>query len=193
MDLFSFDKFLINQHASIPQKYSVLDETGRPLFYLKQKFFALRLHVEVFTDAASKDLVLLIKKDRLIQLFGTYSVWDKDHRLIGRIKRGVGLFQHKWNILDSNNRKIGEGVQEPVVAAIVSAGTVGTRGFNWRRIAHELSSFTIHMDGRQIGTFNRRFALFDRYVMDLTGDPERKLDRRIALGLAVVLDIAENW
>lgn len=43
-----------------------------------------------------------------------------------------------------------------------------------------------------VGTFNRKFTLLDRYVLDLTGDPGRTLDRRIALALGVMLDTGER-
>jgi len=43
-----------------------------------------------------------------------------------------------------------------------------------------------------IGEFNRKFTLLDRYVLDLTSDPEHSLDRRVALALGVMLDTGEG-
>jgi hypothetical protein len=43
-----------------------------------------------------------------------------------------------------------------------------------------------------IGEFNRKFTILDRYVLDLTADPGRNLDRRIALALGVMLDTGER-
>ena len=48
------------------------------------------------------------------------------------------------------------------------------------------------MDGRVIGSLNRKFQLRDRYVLDLTADHERKLDRRLAIALAIGLDALQN-
>ena len=50
----------------------------------------------------------------------------------------------------------------------------------------------VHPDGRVLGEFNRKFTLLDRYVLDLTADPERHLDRRVALALGVMLDTGER-
>lgn len=47
-------------------------------------------------------------------------------------------------------------------------------------------------DGAQVGAFNRKFTLLDRYVLDLTGDLARTLDRRIALAMGVMLDTGER-
>jgi hypothetical protein len=47
-------------------------------------------------------------------------------------------------------------------------------------------------DGAQVGAFNRKFTLLDRYVLDLTGDLGRTLDRRVALAMGVMLDTGER-
>jgi hypothetical protein len=39
---------------------------------------------------------------------------------------------------------------------------------------------------------DRKFQLRDRYVLDLAGDTERRLDRRLAVALAVGLDTLQN-
>jgi uncharacterized protein YxjI len=43
-----------------------------------------------------------------------------------------------------------------------------------------------------IGRIDRKFQLRDRYVLDLTGDPEKRIDRRLAIALAVGLDTLQN-
>lgn len=45
---------------------------------------------------------------------------------------------------------------------------------------------------RVIGEFNRKFTLFDRYILDMSADPNGQLDRRIALALGVLLDTGER-
>ena len=47
-------------------------------------------------------------------------------------------------------------------------------------------------NGERIGEFNRKLTLFDRYVLDLTADPMRSLDRRVALALGVMLDTGDG-
>jgi len=47
-------------------------------------------------------------------------------------------------------------------------------------------------DGERLGEFNRKFTLFDRYVLDLSADPTRSLDRRVALALGVMLDTGDG-
>jgi hypothetical protein len=47
-------------------------------------------------------------------------------------------------------------------------------------------------DGPVLGEFNRKFTLFDRYVLDLSPDATRSLDRRVAVALGVMLDTGEK-
>ena len=53
-------------------------------------------------------------------------------------------------------------------------------------------NFDLLHDGAVIGHLNRKFQLRDRYVLDLSGDHERRLDRRLAIALAIGLDTLQN-
>jgi len=37
-----------------------------------------------------------------------------------------------------------------------------------------------------VGEFNRKFTLLDRYVLDMTADTNRLIDRRIAVAIGVM-------
>jgi hypothetical protein len=39
---------------------------------------------------------------------------------------------------------------------------------------------------------NRKLTVRDEYVLDLAGDRERRIDRRVAVALAVGLDALQN-
>jgi hypothetical protein len=53
-------------------------------------------------------------------------------------------------------------------------------------------NFDLVIDGRVAGSMNRKLQLRDRYVLDLGGDHERRLDRRLAIALAIGLDTLQN-
>ena len=53
-------------------------------------------------------------------------------------------------------------------------------------------NFDILQGERVIGHLNRKFQIRDRYVLDVSGDGERRLDRRLAVALAVGLDALQN-
>ena len=45
---------------------------------------------------------------------------------------------------------------------------------------------------RVIGAMDRKFKLRDQYVLDLSGDTDRTIDRRLAVALAIALDALQN-
>jgi hypothetical protein len=43
-----------------------------------------------------------------------------------------------------------------------------------------------------LGEFNRKLTLMDKYVLDLSADTNREVDRRLAVALAILLDTGER-
>ena len=52
--------------------------------------------------------------------------------------------------------------------------------------------FTILAGTRPVGELRRLIEVRDRYVLDLSGDPGREIDRRLAIALAVALDALQG-
>ena len=56
------------------------------------------------------------------------------------------------------------------------------------------TNFVILAKKRKIESeaFNRKFTILDRYVLDMSNDPERVIDRRIAVAIGIMLDTGEK-
>jgi hypothetical protein len=56
------------------------------------------------------------------------------------------------------------------------------------------TNFIIQAQGSEdvLGEFKRKFTILDRYVLDMSADPQRTVDRRVALALGVMLDTGER-
>ena len=52
--------------------------------------------------------------------------------------------------------------------------------------------FTIDAGDRHLGDLNRRLGYRDTYDLDLSGDPDRTIDRRLAIALGVALDALQS-
>jgi hypothetical protein len=48
------------------------------------------------------------------------------------------------------------------------------------------------MEGREVGELRRPIGLRDRYILRLTGDHDRRIDRRLAVALAIALDALQS-
>ena len=62
---------------------------------------------------------------------------------------------------------------------------------HWRLGAATLH-FTIDDGERHIGDMNRRLGYRDTYDLDVSGDVERKIDRRLAVSLGIALDALQS-
>ena len=93
------------------------------------------------------------------------------------------MLRRTWVIRDAAGQEIAQAREDSWAKAL------------FRRFLSDLmrTDFEILLaDGSRIGVLHRKFTIADKYVLDLTGDPLRRLDRRIAVGLAILLDTAEG-
>jgi hypothetical protein len=51
-----------------------------------------------------------------------------------------------------------------------------------------LYHFDFYRGDQHVGSLDRRLGFRDRYILDVSGDVERAIDRRLSIGLAVAMD-----
>jgi len=195
---FARDKFLVNQKwRSFREKYYVYDEQNRQLFTVERPFRLLfRRNITVYHDATKKDPVLFIDQDHFWELFDrTYTVRTPDGEQLARLSRNnfSSLFRRSWEIRAATGNLIVKVREDTVALAVVR------RLLNFLPFGDLLMKTDFHFiaydpagNERKIGSFDRRIGLFDKYVLDLSADSQRTLDRRVGLAAAILLDTAEK-
>jgi uncharacterized protein YxjI len=53
-------------------------------------------------------------------------------------------------------------------------------------------NFDFLADGTVFGGMDRKFQLRDRYIVEIGGDHEKRVDRRLVIALAIGLDSLQN-
>ena len=104
---------------------------------------------------------------------------------------GKSLLRSTWRILGPDEQAVAVAQERSTVGAIVrraidfvpDVGGLIPIPYNFDLLL---------ADGRAAGRMDRKFQLRDRYVLDLTGDTERLIDRRVAVALAIGLDALQN-
>jgi hypothetical protein len=148
-----------------------------------------RRHVTVFRDESRGETLLRVLQDqRVAVLVRTYTVTTGDGTVLARLRKHYAhnLLRKRWSIEGPEGGVIALAVEESIVLSLL------------RRVVGPLfgvlrTNFLFRgPDGEVLGEFNRKFTLFDRYVLDLTADAERTLDRRVALATGVMLDSGER-
>ena len=164
---------------------------GAPVAFVRQKRIAFREDIRFFADEGETQELFRIKARRVIEVGGRYDVTAGDER-IGVLEKvfGASLLRSTWRILDPAEQPVATAQERSFAMAILR------RAIDFVPDVGGLIpipyNFDILVDGRVAGRMDRKFKLRDQYVLDLSGDHERRLDRRLAIALAIGLDALQN-
>jgi len=148
-----------------------------------------RRHVTVFRDDTRREVLLRVRQDqRVAVLVRSYTLLAPDGAVLGRFVKPYAhnVVRKQWTVESPPGHPIALAVEDSVILSLL------------RRVLGPLfgvlrTNFVIQRPGGEgLGEFNRTFTLFDRYVLDLSADPDRTFDRRLALALGVMLDTGER-
>jgi uncharacterized protein YxjI len=155
-------------------------------FVLVLGLLAKKRHVHFYRDDSRRELLLEVLQDqKLAFLTHTYTVNEPGGRTLARLSKNLltDIFRKKWNVWSPDGRPLWEAKEDSVLMALV-------RRFLTRLVP--LCFIFCLPGGQVVGEFNRKFTLLDRYVLDLSRDSGRALDRRVAIAMGVMLDTGER-
>jgi uncharacterized protein YxjI len=198
-DAFQHDRFLVDQLVRpLINLYQVTPlaagETpaGGPIAYVRQKRMAIKEDIRFYADEQESQELFRIKARSMFDIGGArYDVADAQGLPIGVLEHvfGKSLLRSTWKVTDANGGEVAIAQERSLPMAIARRVVDFVPYGEWLPIPY---NFDLVMDGRVIGHLNRKFQLRDRYVLDLSGDHERTLDRRLGIALAVGLDTLQN-
>ncbi len=192
--------FVQQKFAPIANKYTVstLGPDGKspaqPLAFVQQKRMKIREQIDFFADEAKTVPLMRLQARKVFEFRGVTDVLIPSGQVIGSFKKNFGksLLRSSWTILAPNGQPVATAQESNMFIAILRRV--------WGALPYVSSvpfflpfHFDIaYPDGRQFGRYTRVAALRDRYVLDLSGDPQRWLDRRLALAFTVALDALQD-
>jgi len=182
---FDHDKFLVHQKMlSIRAKYYIYDEDQEPLFFVERPTLKLKRDIEIFDDDTKATRRLTLRQDRILAINQHFTLLTSEDQVICTYERQgiLSLLRRTWVIRNPVGQEIAQAREDSWIKAL------------FRRFISGLmrTDFEILLaDNTHVGAFHRKFTIGDKYALDLTNDPDRRLDRRIAVGLAILLDTAE--
>lgn len=166
---------------------------GPPIAYVRQKKMAIKENIRFFADEEETRELFHIQGRSWLDTGGSrYDVVDAQEGNIGVLSHvfGKSLLRSTWRVQRPDETEIAVAQERSQAMAIL------------RRVIDFVPdvgglipipyNFDLLADGEVIGRMDRKFQLRDRYVLDLSGDSERKLDRRLAIALAIGLDTLQN-
>jgi len=199
-DRFAYDRFLVDQLVRpIANLYQVTPlaagETpaGGPVAFVRQKKMAIKEDIRFFADDSESQELFRIKARSMFDIGGArYDVTDAAGAPIGVLEHAFkqSLFRSTWKVTDADGGEVMTAQERSLPMAIARRVIDFVPDFGG--LIPIPYNFDFFMDGSVIGHMNRKFQLRDRYVLDLSGDHERRLDRRLAIALAIGLDTLQN-
>jgi len=198
-DRFQHDRFLVDQLLRpIANLYRItplaIGETpaGGPIAFVRQKKMKIKEDIGFFADESEAEELFRIKARTWIDTGSSrYDVVAADGSRIGVLHHLLkSILRTTWSIQDGDEQEIAVARERSQVGAVA------------RRLVDFLPdvgglipipyNFDILVDDRVAGKMDRKFKLRDQYVLDLSDDHDRKLDRRLAIALAIGLDALQN-
>jgi uncharacterized protein YxjI len=147
-------------------------------------------HVTFYRDESKRERLLDILQDKKFQpITMTYTVRDARGKPLARLGKNLlfNFFRKRWYVWAPDGRVLFLAKEDSVILSLL-------RRFLGPLFGLLRTNFIFLPAGSEdvIGEFKRKFTILDRYVLDMTADPDRLMDRRIAIALGVMLDTGER-
>lgn len=146
-------------------------------------------HVTVYRDENKGEVLLQVIQENKIQILSAYyTVTDPDGKPVGRLVKKYlhNILRKRWYGHTPDGEDLFVAKEDSIILSIL-------RRFLGSFFGLLRTNFIIlGLDGALLGEFNRKMTVFDRYVLDVSEDSLRSLDRRLALALGVMLDSGEK-
>jgi hypothetical protein len=164
---------------------------GEPLAFVRQKKLAIKEDIRFFADETEAEERFRIKARAVFEVRGRFDVTTPEGERIGLLEKvfGISLLRSTWRIYDANEQQVALAQEKSMPIAILRRAIDLVP---YGELVPIVFQFTILMDGREVGELRRPIGLRDRYILKLGGDPDRRIDRRVAVALAIALDALQS-
>jgi hypothetical protein len=164
---------------------------GEPISFVEQKRMKLKEDLRAFTDDSKTAEVFRIKAQQVWDPRATYDVTDPGGQRVGKLRKvfGKSLLRSTWQIYDGAGEEIAWARERSLFVALFRrlVGLVPIIG-EFAELLPIPYHFDYFVGDERIGGLERILGVRDRYRLDVSGDADRKIDRRVVLALAVGMD-----
>jgi uncharacterized protein YxjI len=163
-----------------------------PVAFVQQKRFKFKEDIRFYADKSKQVELMRIKARQRFDPRARYDITDAAGYKIGEIQKvfGESLLRSTFRLYDGNGVEVAKATEKSLAIALTRR-FVGFIPFLGDLI--DLLPIPYHFvflrGDHVLATNSRRlFKIRDTYDIDLTGDPQRTLDRRLILAAVVGMD-----
>ena len=185
------DRFTIDQLIRPMVNLYRISAGPTPIAFVRQKRMAIKEDIRFFADENEVRELWRIKARSLMEFGGRYDVTTPEGERVGVLGKvfGKSLLRSTWSIMDADEQELAIAKERSVPVAILRRVIDAVPYGDFVPIPFH---FTIDAAERHVGDLNRRFGIRDTYDLDVSGDVERKIDRRLAVSLGIALDALQS-
>jgi len=185
------DRFEISQLIRPMVNLYKISAGPTPVAFVRQKRMAIKEDIRFFADENEARELWRIKARSLMEFGGRYDVTTPEGEKVGVLGKvfGKSLFRSTWSIMDADEQELAIAKERSVPIAILRRVIDAVPYGDFIPIPFH---FTIDAGERHVGDLNRRFGVRDTYDLDVSGDVERTIDRRLAVSLGIALDALQS-
>jgi uncharacterized protein YxjI len=192
------DRFILRQRVRLvinQYEFSLPAEDGNPgepVCFVEQKRFAFKEDIRFYADETKQRELMRIKARQRFDPAARYDVTGPDGEKIGEIQKvfGASLLRSTYALFGPGGEEIARASEKSLAVALFRrlvdfVPYVGNFA-DWLPIPYH---FDFKRGDTVLGTHTRQaFKFRDTYTIDMGGDPQRTLDRRLVLAAAVGMD-----
>jgi hypothetical protein len=185
------DRFEIEQLVRPMVNLYRISANGAPVAFVRQKRMAIKEDIRFFRNENETEELFRIKARSLMEFGGRYDVTTPDGEKIGVLGKvfGKSLLRSTWSIMDANENEVAIAKERSQLWAIVRRVIDAVPYGDFIPIVFH---FRIDRGEQHLGDFTRALGVRDRYTLDLSGDVERTIDRRLGIALGIALDALQS-
>ena len=186
--IFQFPTYLLKRQAiALTGKFRFYDPAGRLVMFSEQKMFRLREDIRVYDSEDKSREVLSVKARQIMDFSAAYDVMDTElNQKVGVLRRkGLrSILRDEWEVLDANDRLIGQLFEDSVAMALLRRLLLGS----WLPQNYDLT-----VGETRVADLKQNFNLF-RYELnlDFSMDTTHRLDRRVGIAAGILLAAVEG-
>jgi uncharacterized protein YxjI len=186
------DRFVMRQRIRpVINQYEITlpgenGDDGDPVCFVEQARFKFKEDIRFYSDDSKSVELMRLKARQRFDPRARYDITDDRGGKIGEIQKvfGESLLRSTYRLYDAAGEEVATARERSVFAFIPYVGDYAP----WLPIPYH---FDFVRGEQVVGTHQRRTGLFkfrDVYDIDLSADPERRLDRRLVLANAIGMD-----
>jgi uncharacterized protein YxjI len=167
-------------------------QPGEPISVVEQQRFKFKEDIRFYADDTKQRELLRINARQRFDPRARYDVTAADGTKIGQIQKafGASLLRSTYTVFDAEGNEVARASEKSLAVALFRrlvdlVPYVG--GFSdWLPIPYH---FDFKRGDTVLGTHTRQAWKFrDTYTIDMSGDPQRTVDRRLIMAIAVGMD-----